>query len=97
LDIALLRCGELCESLVSFGDWLDDVENRQSKQKPFSIDHKALAPQRQIQDVCGGSDMWPVITVIQLVDGTVFSNNIRMQDTVKSCLYTILFPISHNY
>ena len=51
LDIALLRCGKLCEGLESFKDWLSDVESRQSKQKPFSIDHKALGPQQQIQEV----------------------------------------------
>ena len=51
LDIALLRCGKLCEGLESFREWLSDVESRQSKQKPFSIDHKALRPQQQIQEV----------------------------------------------
>jgi len=51
LDVALLRCGKLREGLESFKDWLSDVESRQSKQKPFSIDHKALGPQQQIQDV----------------------------------------------
>jgi len=51
LDGALLRCGQIRDSLESFKDWLDDVELRQSKQKPFSIDHKALKPQQQIQEV----------------------------------------------
>jgi len=52
LDGALLRCGKIHEGLESFKDWLDDVEARQAKQKPFSIDHKALKPQQQIQEVC---------------------------------------------
>jgi len=51
LDGALLRCGRLREGLESFADWLTDVELRQSQQKPFSIDHKALKPQQQIQEV----------------------------------------------
>jgi len=52
LDIALLRCGKLREGLESFQEWLSDMESRQSKQKPFSIDNKALRPQQQIQEVC---------------------------------------------
>jgi len=52
LDGALLRCGKLREGLELFKEWLDDVEVRQLKQKPFTIDHKALKPQQQIQEVC---------------------------------------------
>jgi len=51
LDNALLRCGQLREGLESFQEWLDDAEVRQSKQKPFNIDYKALRPQQQIQEV----------------------------------------------
>jgi len=51
LDVALLRCGQLREGLEVFREWLDDVEVRQSKQKPFSIDYKTLKPQQQIQEV----------------------------------------------
>ena len=51
LDGALLRCGKLREGLEVFREWLGDVELRQSRQKPFSIDHKTLKPQRQIQEV----------------------------------------------
>jgi len=51
LDGALLRCGRLREGLESFSDWLTDVQLRQAQQKPFSIDHKALRPQQQIQQV----------------------------------------------
>ena len=51
LDAALLSCGKLREGLESFRDWLVDVEARQSKQKPFSVDHKALKPQQQLQEV----------------------------------------------
>ena len=51
MDGALLRCGKIHEGLESFKDWLDNVEATQSKQKPFSIDRKALKPQQQMQEV----------------------------------------------
>jgi len=71
LDGALLRCGKIREGLESFKDWLDDVETRQSKQKPFSIDHKALRPQQQIQEVrkC-------IINLLYYSSDAVFATNV---------------------
>lgn len=53
LDMELMKCGEHQKALDLFTEWLTEVESRQARQRPFSIDYKAVKQQLQVQQVLG--------------------------------------------